>query len=251
MLKRTIFMIKASLIAASLLSTGVLAAQTPRGLATDARIKVINFDANNIVSLHGSHLIATAVTLSKQEQILSIDTGDKLAWDIHVNKQIPYRFTLKPLLPTSVTNLTVTTTKRTYLFQLIASPNDSLSNATYAVNFTYPEEQKPALNNSQTDFAGIFSGDAKNVSSLNLNYSFVGSRFIAPIQAGDNGTFTVFVFSKNHPIPAIFGVDNNGNESLLNYHTQGDKVFIQGIRHQYTLRNGDDVTTVYNDNMKV
>ena len=239
------------LLLGGLLSGVAMAQQTPRSLASDPRIKIVPYDANNIVTLHGNHLVATAITLNQQEQIISIDTGDKLAWDISVNKKIPFRFTVKPILPTSLTNLTVTTTKHTYLFQLMATPMDTAANATYALSFTYPTEEKALLSENLTEFGRIFPGnDQQELIPLNLNYSFVGSHFLAPVQAGDNGTFTVLKFTKNHPIPAIFGVDAQGNEALLNYRTQGDKVFIQGVRHQYTLRNGEEVTTIYNDDMK-
>lgn len=250
-LKKTLFATCGIILTACILSDTIYANQNPQGLSTDSRIKIISYNPNDVITVHANHFIATNITLNRREQIISIDTGDKLAWDISVNKKIPYRFTIKPLLPNSNTNLIVTTNQRTYLFHLLAAPNAKASNAIYALRFKYPDEQQAELNAELAEFETIFPGSKEHEPiPLNLNYTFAGSHYIAPIQAGDNDTFTVFKFAKNHPIPAIFGVDKHGNETLLNYRTQGDKVFIQGVRRQYTLRNGEDVTTIYNDNIK-
>lgn len=234
----------------TLVATLAFASQKPRSMATDNRVKVVAYDPDNIVRLVGSHLVATGIRFSSKESIISIVNGDPIAWTTSVNKVTPYILYIKPILPSSDTNMTVITDKRTYQFHLVTTPNDTASSngVIYMLTFKYPEEEKAKmeqeLSSLQKTFAGNNLGDPIH---WNYDYSFYGSTKLAPIQAVDNGTYTVFKFRRNEPVPAIFAVDGQQNESLLNFRVQGDYVFVQGVRHQYTMRNGSDVTTVYND----
>lgn len=229
----------------------VFANEVPRGLATDKRVKVVAFDPDNIVTIEGSHLVSTAVYFDKNERILHVDVGDPIAWKISLTPDAPEALFLCPQLPQSDTNMTVITDKHIYQFRLLTNPNEmpSSNNVTYALEFKYPDEEKADLQQQVLGLQKTFMGNVgSDPVEWNYGYSFYGAKDIAPIQAVDNGTFTIFKFAKNSPIPAIFAVDRHRNESLLNFRVQGDYVFVQGIRHQYTLRNGEDVTTVYNDN---
>ena len=234
--------------------SAVFANENPRGLATDNRIKVVAYNANDVVTVRGTQLVSTAIYFDKSETVLHIDIGDQLAWKVSPSKDAPYVLFLSPQLNQSDTNMTVITNKRAYQFRLVTDGvSASLSkNITYALQFKYPEEEKEQLegeiNNLQKTFLGHTSNDAVQ---WNYDYSFYGSKKTAPIQAVDNGTFTIFKFPKHAIIPAIFAVDGHGNEAIVNFQTQGDYIFIQGVRHQYTLRNGEEVTTVYNDSYNI
>ena len=43
-------------------------------------------------------------------------------------------------------------------------------------------------------------------------------------------------------------MDKDKNESLVNYHMQGDYMVVNSVAKQFTLRDGSYVTSVYNDN---
>lgn len=238
-----------ALILSSILVNPSFANEKPQGIATDNRIKVVAYDPNNVVTVVGSHLVETGVEFDPDEAIISIMNGDQVAWTIGVDKTMPYMFNVKPILPSSDTNLTVTTNKRQYLFHLITSPSETAHsrNVTYLVKFRYPLEEKTQLQSQINDLQRNFLGPSTDPVQWNYNYSFHGSKQLAPIQAVDNGRFTIFKFPKSSPTPAIFAVDKQGNESLVNFRVQGDYVFVQGINRLYTLRNGDEVTSVYND----
>lgn len=228
--------------------------QVPRGLATDNRIKIVAYNANDVVTIHGSHFVSTAVYLDKNESILHVDVGDPLAWKVTPSKDAPYILFLEPQLPQSDTNMTVITTKRSYQFRLFTNHGDTpqSKNVIFSLKFNYPEEEQAQFESELAGLQRSFLDNApNNAVKWNYNYSFYGSKRLAPIQAVDNGTFTIFKFPKNTIVPGIFAVDGHRNESLVNFRVEGDYVFIQGIRHQYTLRNGEDVTTVYNDSISV
>jgi type IV secretion system protein VirB9 len=226
--------------------------QNPRGLSTDRRMKIVAYNANDIVTIHGSHFVSTAVYLDKREVILHVDIGDPLAWKATPSKDAPYIIFVEPQLPQSDTNMTVITSKRSYQFRLITNAGDTArsQNVIFSLQFRYPEEEKSQFESEISQLQRTFLGNmANDAVSWNYDYSFYGSKRIAPIQAVDNGTFTIFKFPKNTAVPAIFAVDGHRNESLVNFRVEGDYVFIQGIHRQYTFRNGEEVTSVYNDNM--
>ena len=59
-----------------------------------------------------------------------------------------------------------------------------------------------------------------------------------------------FQFSnKNAEIPAIFNVDADGFESLVNYRVSGDYIIVERVGAQFTLRNGSEIVCVYNINL--
>lgn len=243
-----VFILAASFI--SIVPTMSLANQNPRGLASDNRIKVISYNQDDVVTIRGNHLINTTIQFGKNEMINGITVGDPLAWSTSFNKAVPNLLNVKPTLPSSDTNMTVTTTKRIYQFHLITSTKDTPRSkyVTYALRFAYPDEEKSLNEGVLKGLQQSMLGDTtSNPTQWNDHYVFAGSKAIAPIKAIDNGIFTVFEFRDHHTIPAIFTVDKARNESLVNFRVQGNYVFIQKVAHQFTLRNGNEVTTVYNE----
>lgn len=227
---------------------------SPLSFAEDGRIKIVSYNPSNIITIIGNHFISTAIYFGIQETILHVDIGDSLAWKVApVSAEAPNVLFIMPQLPQSDTNMTIITNKHNYLFHLIVDSkhSDDQKNITYALRFNYPEEEKAQLQNQMTIFQRIFArNETHETYQWNENYSFYrnqGRGKIAPIQALDNGKFTLFKFRKEVSMPAIFTVDGNQNEALINFSTQGDFILIQGVHRQYTLRSGDEVVTVYND----
>lgn len=234
--------------------SNVYANQNPRGLATDSRMKIVAYNQNDIVTVHGSHFVSTGIYFDKKETILHVDIGDLLAWKASPSKDTPYILFVEPQLPQSDTNMTVITNQRVYQFRLVTNRGDTpqSKNVIFALQFKYPEEEKAQFEGELSQLQRTFLGNTgSNAVSWNYDYSFYGSKSVAPIQAVDNGTFTIFKFPKHAAVPAIFAVDSHQNEALVNFRVEGDYVFVQGVRHQYTLRNGEEVTTVYNDSFSM
>jgi hypothetical protein len=87
----------------------------------------------------------------------------------------------------------------------------------------------------------------RDLSSYNFNYQYTGEKSIAPSKVFDDGVFTYFQFnSKNSEVPAIYSVDSEGFESLVNYRITGTYMVVEKVAPQYSLRNGGDIVCVYN-----
>lgn len=226
-------------------STAVMASNPPRALASDSRIQVVAYDANQVVPIRFNLMTDTQVILNPDEHIISVNNGDAAAWMVDTTNQPPYMFFLKPTIAGSDTNATVVTDKRIYYFHLYASSAVNPANATYAVRFIYPQEQQAKMLQQQAATLNL----SKDPSAYNWQYSFSGSRNILPLHVFDDGQFTYMQLRQGQPVPAIFAVDNwAGAESVVNYRRQGDYLVIERTAPQFTLRSGKyDVVSIFND----
>lgn len=208
----------------------------PRSLSADARIKVVQYDPNNIVELTSRFGYQTQITFGANETVQNVSLGDSLAW-----QAVPisnYLF-IKPLTA-SKTNMTVLTNINSYNFQLLSQ--DENLKPTYKLQFIYSPGGYSQT--GQANAVHTFEPD-----KINWKYSYTGDLSLAPIEAFDNGQFTYFKFKSNgmSRLPSVFIVDKKRKETLVNYHMQGNYLVVHSVANQFTLRNGDYVTSVYND----
>lgn len=213
------------------------AEQTPRGVAADKRVKIVNYDPNNVTRVNAHYGYQTMIVFDSDEIVQNVSIGDALAWQA---VPVSNHLFIKPVAG-STTNMTVLTNQRSYNFQLESS-NAKVGN-TYELKFIYPE------NIALYQQSAVASSQNIPPTQYNWKYSFTGDKSQAPIQAFDNGKFTYFKFKQcgTSSLPAIFSVDSDRSETLLNYHMEGEYVVINRVAKQFTLRNGGHVTCVFND----
>ena len=219
-----------------LMEFNVYAASIPHGVAADIRVKRVMYDPNNIVILQARYGYQTQITFAANETVQSVSLGDSLAWQaVPVNNHL----FIKPVTA-SKTNMTVLTNLNSYNFQL-----DSLSSniaPTYRLQFMYGESGYDLSGTSNA--IGTFDPQ-----KLNWKYSFTGNRSLVPMEVFDNGQFTYFKFKNEglSHLPSVFIVDQDRNETLVNYHMQGNYLVVNAIAKQFTFRDGTTVTSIYND----
>lgn len=212
------------------------AESVPRRMTTDKHVKMVTYDPNNVVVLKGRYGYQTQISFAANEAIQSVSIGDSMAWQA---VPVSNHLFIKPMAE-STTNMTVLTNLNSYSFQLDSS---SLSaSPTYKLQFVYLEggyDQTGAPNAVAT-----FDPD-----KLNWKYSFTGDKSLAPLEVFDNGQFTYFKFDNDgmSHLPAVFIVDKDRNETLVNYHMQGKYLVVNSVAKQFTLRDGGSVTCIYND----
>jgi type IV secretion system protein VirB9 len=239
-----------------LLTSQSYALQATRSLPQDHRIKVVSYEPNNVVPILGTTFNTTQIIFDKDEFIENLQSGDPAAWSVNVQQQIPYMLFLKPTLAGSNTNLMVITTKRTYYFQLKSVDAEHLSSKqqTYAIRFTYPEEeaaqQVALMKKIDTQKKGQLN-PAQNPQFYNWDYSFHGDKTLIPLHVFDDGQFTYFELRPGQSISAVFSVDNvAGKESIVNFRREGQYVVVQQRAPQFTLRNGGEhVASIFNNRL--
>jgi type IV secretion system protein VirB9 len=202
------------------------AALVARAAADDDEgpIRSVDYDANEVVTLEVAAGVVLHIVVEPGETYVTHAFGDGKAWDFAVKAN---HYFLKSAALDADSNLTVVTDRRSYHF-LLRMKKDG-KDPTLEVVFRYPEKSRKAraaADGEKTDQA--FGTPPKEP---NLHYSMSGDLDIAPENAWDDRTFTYFKFPGNRDIPAIYMVDADGEESIVNRHSTGAVVSAErGLR---------------------
>lgn len=225
-----------------------LALQEPRPIATDSRIRTVRYSPNEVYQFIGHYGYQSAIEFEEDEKVQTVSIGDSVAWMVNPAGN---RLFLKPIDQNALTNMTVITDKRSYLFELHASETADIRDRemVFVMRFTYPQADQDTM-----DFTTFeaFPDIEKEPEKYNFRYSIQGSTVIEPIRIFDDGQWTYFEFrDKNAEIPAFFNVDSAGNEELINFRKRGNYVVVERVSPRFTLRRGPDIICVYNETMKI
>lgn len=237
-------MIRASLIALFFTSLA-----TP-AVAQDARLIERVYAPSEVVRIEGKAKVQATIKFGENENIENVAIGDSQAWQVTPNKRANLLF-VKPLRANAVTNMTVVTNKRTYLFDLVASPR---AKPLYLLSFSYPEEEaaKAAAEAEAAKLARTERANPQELAAsrdpyavldpegLNFAWTVDGDQRLLPERVFDNGEATFLNWSEGKSVPAILVVDEEGTEGPVNFTVRGDTVVVDGVPSQIILRSGED-----------
>lgn len=245
-------------IVAMLIPTIAFGEITPRKGNYDPRVRVVDYNPLNVVKLSTFYGVSTHVQFDDGESIKDVAVGDDQAW-----KVVPRgnHLFIKPQADRADTNVTVVTDKRTYQFALVVQPKppkDSRAwadpNLIFSLTFHYPDkedaerrakEEKLAAEARTKNLKNKLADAKKQVN--NLDYWVAGSEEISPTAARDDGRFIYLTFTNNRDMPAIYSVDQEGNEALINTNViDGNTIVIQRLVPHLILRKGIYVASVIN-----
>ena len=225
------------------------AAQQPRYLGTEKKFRSYVYNPNDVYLYLGHYTYQGFIEFEGGETISTISMGDPSLW---MFEHLGNRLFLKPVgEDSSETNMTVSTSKRIYHFELIAKEAKVINDRDliFVAKFAYPDEKDKNI----VEFPKVDKSDEPDMHDLsiyNFNYQYTGEPSSAPLKVCDNGEFTDFQFAKKSAeIPAIFTVDAAGFESLVNFRSAGQYIIVERVAPQFTLRNGPDIVCVYNATM--
>lgn len=229
-------------------ATKALAIREPRPTAIDSRIRVLVYNPDDVFKFTGYYGYQASIELAKDEEIVSISMGDTTAWQI-----VPagFRLFIKPMEQDATTNMTLITNKRTYFFELYAEEADDIRDPdmVFNVRFLYPDED---VEDSIKTYKTALSGpDLSHPEKYNFNYSISGYEDVAPIKVYDDGEFTYLQFrDKNAEVPAIFAVDDDFRESMVNYHmspSTPNLIIVEQVFRKLTVRYGKKLVCIFNE----
>lgn len=227
------------------------ASQLPRFLGTEKKFRSYIYNPNDVYRYLGHYTYQGFIEFEADEAVGTISMGNPSLW---LFEHLGNRLFLKPVgEDSSETNMTVITNKRVYHFELMAKEAKSINDKDliFVVKFAYPDEKDKNI----VEFPKVAASDEpdmRDLSIYNFNYQYTGEPTIAPMRVFDNGEFTYFQFAKkNAEIPAIFSVDGDGFESLVNFRSAGSYIIVEKVAAQFTLRNGGEIVCVYNTNLYI
>jgi type IV secretion system protein VirB9 len=250
--------VKRLLIIALIVPAFAWAELSPQQGRYDPRVRVVDYNPLDVVKLSTFYGVSTHVQFGEGETIKDVAVGDDQAWNIAPRGNHLF---IKPKATKADTNVTVVTDKRTYQFALVVSPRpvtDSTAwrdpNLTFSLSFRYPDEEAAKLAaKSKAEALKSRLGEVKSKladarkEGQNFDYWVAGSQEISPTAARDDGRFIYLTFNNNRDMPAVYSVDADGNEALINTNVvDGNTIVVQRLVRQLKLRKGNAVACVVN-----
>jgi type IV secretion system protein VirB9 len=206
-------------------------------LRPDPRIRVVPYRADAVYRLRGYVGYQIDITFARGERFVGLGVGD--AKGVTFAADANHLF-VKPRAAHVETNLTVLTNRRTYLFDYEAGPrppDPSGADVIYALRFEYPRRAavtgSRARRRVETDLAG-----ARAARPRNYDYWYCGDPSLKPVAAWDDGVQTTLVFGAHAELPAVFALNEDGSESLVNFDVQGGRIVVQRVARRLILRRG-------------
>lgn len=215
-------------------------AVVPRPGPGDPRIHVVDYDPSEVVELRSALGFQLSVEFDPAEKIENVAIGDSLGWQVTPNRRANLLF-LKPMSARPPTNMTVITNLRRYNFQLSVQKQTS-RNLPFSVRFLYAPPMMALIEAPPPPPPPV---------ERNAAYSFQGSPKTLPTKVFDDGQDTYFAFRRDEDLPAIYVVDPDGAESVVNSRERDGYVVVDRIARGFVLRRGSEVTRIYNDGFRV
>jgi type IV secretion system protein VirB9 len=229
-----------------MLSIQAYAAQEPMPSKGDPRIRIVDYDPNNVVTIYGKVGASTMILFEPDEQLVDMVSGDTDAWQAASTGKRNGVF-VKPAVKAPATNIQVITNKRAYNFDMRLAAAKEAGYLT--VRFRYPAAEQAADGKARA---------AERIAALleqgglvrNRNYTVQGAGELSPVEAWDDGTVTYLRFPQRGQIPAIYAPtgDGDGLERIENVTVAGDgTVEVHAVRRKFVLRSGTTVACVFNE----
>lgn len=201
------------------------AAVTPSPGLKDPRIQTVDYDPDEVVFLRVALGYAVTVEFSSDERIENVALGNSAVWQAVTNHRADHLF-IKPMQGAANTNLTVVTDTREYNFDLTAIPAPDAVTP-ISLRFVYPVSlDQPAPQEAPK-----------------ASFRFTGSASIRPISMVDNGAATFVQWRDDGQIPAIFMINGQGTEVLINGAMRDGRYVIDLVADRFVFRLGNQQAT--------
>jgi type IV secretion system protein VirB9 len=200
----------------------------------DGRIRTARYDADQVYKLTGVVGYAIELVFEEGEHFAGYGGGDLdgVGIDAHDHYVL-----LKPKAAVVATNLVIYTDRRAYRFDYSVvehAPRDAMI---YAVKFSYPPLSAPGTPTPAERVTAALAA-AKTERPRNTDYWYCGAASLKPIAASDDGVQTRLTFADRAELPALFVLNADGSESLLNFSMDAGDVLIHRVAQKFILRRG-------------
>jgi P-type conjugative transfer protein TrbG len=198
-------------------------------------------------------LFVCAVELESGETVNNIDIGDMARWKITPastgsGANATTTVIIKPTDADLVTDLIITTDKRTYIIKLISRQNDWMSR----ISFVYPEEQQAQWaafrQKQQQQVDDNFLPSGQNIENLDFNFRITGDHpSWTPMRVYSDGRKTYIQMPPsmdNTEAPALVALGNQSGwfseptKEIVNYRLHGDTFVVDKVLNRAALITG-------------
>jgi type IV secretion system protein VirB9 len=224
----------------------------PHAALADGRIREVDYDDKQVVRLDGCFGFQTTIEFARGERIENVGIGDAAQWLVVPNKRADMLF-VKPAYRVSHSNMTVSTDRRRYNFELSARDSAACKAGTvvYNLRFKYPAEPAPppevAVGLGELAKAEPAPPVEPPPEQRNAAYTFTGAKENIPVRVFDNGRATYFRWAEGTTTPAVYAIAADKTESLVSFSASGDYLVVPQVAPSFILRRGNAVAVLYND----
>jgi type IV secretion system protein VirB9 len=233
----------------ALASTRVYAELTPARGLVDPRVRVVAYDPEQVIKLHGFVGYQIHFQFAEGETFVNLAAGDNKALDVGYEGN---HLVLKPLAEKVSTNITVITNRRVYQFDYSATaerPDPDRQDVIYSLRFIYPQDEarkaQEELEQRRANMR-LATADQDPNRPRNTNYWGCGSSAIRPEMAYDDGVQTRLRFAAHSEFPTMYVKNDDDSESLVNFTVDNDEVVIHRVARSFVLRRGKLVACIQN-----
>lgn len=218
----------------------------------DYRIRSVDYDSGKVVKLAGCIGFQTMVEFAEDEYVENVGIGDAEKWLVSPNKRGNILF-VKPAVEAAHTNLTISTDRRRYHFDLVTATASTCArgDVTYSLRFKYAQEPAatPVAIETPVEVAPPppVTPITPPVEERHTNYSFTGAPENIPKRVFDAGRTTYFQWQEGTTTPAVYAVASDKSESLVSFTQRGDYLVFDQIAPAFILRRGKATAVLYND----
>jgi type IV secretion system protein VirB9 len=216
----------------------------------DVRLRDVLYDVNEVYRLPAYAGYETDIEFERGEHFVGLGSGDLKGLAFHA--ELNHLF-VKPRAINVNTDITVLTNRRVYQFDFVSvahAPDDSHADVLYALRFLYPSAEAQAVSTdhrltSASPMQGMLPAMVVQP-PVNRDYWYCGAVALQPAAAWDDGLQTHLRFRARQEMPALFLKNEDGSESLLNFHIDHDEVVVHRVVQRLILRRGGLVGCVTN-----
>lgn len=213
-------------------------------------IQVWPFSDGALYQVYTSPGRVTVIGLQSGEELVTVAAGDTVQWivgDTASGSGTSRRVAVmvKPVRTGIMTNLVITTNRRTYLLELTSTAKAWMA----SVSWEYPKDQMLALQaQAQAADAQAPAADGLSLDQLHFRYAITGDRIPwKPLRAFDDGQHVYIQFPAGiaqGELPPLFVVGPDGKGELVNYRFHAPYDIVDRLFGAAELRLGGDKATV-------
>lgn len=248
---------------------GALVAATGSAPA-DGRLMALPYASDRVVDVPVKRGVVTLIELAADEQIATVATGQgadceqpAAQWCVAAPAGGRRLFVKPRATAQGPNNLTVVTDRRVHVFRLLPMAERDKREPVYRLTVLAPPDRPaarlaPALPPPLPELPPLRPVDTANVAErlqaapevVNTQYSAAEGEHAADILPSlvfDDGRFTYLRFANNREVPAVFHVQQDGTEALVNTRMEGDLLVVDRVSRRLNLRAGSAVVGLWNE----
>ncbi|MDP3401471.1 MAG: TrbG/VirB9 family P-type conjugative transfer protein, partial [Brevundimonas sp.] len=161
------------------------------------------------------------ILFNPEERVETVGIGDSDGWQVTLNGRGDVLF-VKPVRANSATNMTVITDARVYNFEL-SSAHGPGADTPFTVRFLH---SGPAADRAPEPAAQHPVG----------RYRMSGARALRPVAISDDGMRTYIEWRAQQAIPAVFAIDDRGDQRLVDGYVRDGRYVIDAVHRTLVFR---------------